>query len=194
VTKFGLGIKITARIHFRFDTLQLPTGEAISIQTELLEVETAKERVDLNGTARGIHPAVGLSSSLALFTVPLLFVAPMIGAPVYAAKSMIAPSANPEIYFPPGTEVILRLTAPIEVRPSKERSYGISALSPAERSAVRNLLKGSPQQARMGKHPSDIINLVFFGSHEEMDRLSMPRDGFRRNRNRQCPCIGCTVL
>ncbi len=171
VTKFGLGIRqVTAGIHFRFDALQLPNGEAISIQTELLEVENAKERVDVSGTARGIHPAASLSSSLSLFTVPLLFVAPIIGVPVYAAKSMIAPSANPEIYFPPGTEVILRLIAPVEVSPGKERPSGVISLSPGERSAVRSLLKGSPQQARMGKHPSDLINLVFFGSHEEMDR------------------------
>jgi LssY C-terminus len=171
VTKFGLGIKqVTAGIHFRFDVLQLPNREAISIQTELLEVETAKERVDVGGTARGIHPAASLSSVLSLFTLPLLFVAPTIGVPVYAAKSIIAPSANPEIYFPPGTEVILRLTASVEVSPGKERPIGIISLSPGERSAVRRLLKGFPQQARMGKHPSDLINLVFFGSDEEIDR------------------------
>jgi LssY C-terminus len=171
VMKFGLGIRqITAYIHFRFDVLQLPNGEAISIQTELLEVENAKERVDVSGTARGIHPAASLSSSLGLFTAPLLFIAPTIGVPIYIAKSMIAPSANPEIYFPSGTEVILRLTAPIEVSRGTETSYGIISLSSTERSAVRSLLKSSPQQARMGTHPSDLINLVFFGSHEEMAR------------------------
>jgi len=133
VKRFGLGLKqVTAAIDYRFHTLQFLNGEAIPIQTELLEVETAKERVDVDGTVRGIHPAVSLSSSLALFTVPLLFVAPTIGVPVWGIKSMIAPSASPEIYFPSGTELILRLTAPLEVRPSARRPAGVASFRPDE--------------------------------------------------------------
>ena len=71
VERFGLGLKqITARIRYQFHTLRLPNGDTIPIQTELLEVETAKERVDVDGTVRGIHPAASLSSSLALFYRP----------------------------------------------------------------------------------------------------------------------------
>jgi hypothetical protein len=168
---FGLGLKqITARIRYQFHTLRLPNGDTIPIQTELLEVETAKERVDVDGTVRGIHPAASLSSSLALFTVPLLFVAPTVGAPVWGIKSMVAPSANPEIYFPAGTELILRLTAPIEVRASAGKPVGITSFSPDEVSEVRQLLKGSAQRARMGTRPSDLVNLLFLGSGEEMAR------------------------
>jgi hypothetical protein len=171
VEQFGLGLKqITARMHYQFHTLWLPNGDTIPIRTELLEVETAKERVDVGGTVRGIHPAATLSSSLSLFTVPLLFVAPTLGAPVWGVKSLIAPSANPEIYLPPGTEILLRLTAPIEVRASAERPAGITSFSPDEVSAIRDLLKGSAQRARMGTHPSDLVNLLFLGSREEMDR------------------------
>lgn len=56
VKRYGLGLKpITASIHYQFHTLRLPNGETIPIHTELLAVETAKERVDVAGTARGIH-------------------------------------------------------------------------------------------------------------------------------------------
>ena len=107
VKRFGLGLKqVTARIHYQFHTLRLPNRETIPIHTELIEVETVKGRVDVAGTVRGIHPAASLSSSLALFTVPLLFLAPTVGAPIWSVKFMIAPSANPAIYFPPGTEPI----------------------------------------------------------------------------------------
>jgi hypothetical protein len=167
VQRFGLGLKqITATIHYRFHTLRLPNGDTIPIHTELLEVETAKERVDLDGTVRGIHPAASLSSSLALFTVPLLFVAPTVGAPVWVIKATIAPAANPEIYFPPGTELLLRLTAPIEVRSSARRPVGITSFSPDEVSEIRHLLKGSAQRARIGTRPSDLVNLLFLGSRE----------------------------
>jgi hypothetical protein len=171
VKRFGLGLKqVTARIHYQFHTLRLPNGDTIPIHTELIEVETAKERVDLDGTVRGIHPSASLSSSLALFTVPLLFLAPTVGAPVWGVKSMIAPSANPEIYFPPGTELILRLTAPIQVPSSAEKPVSITSFSPDEIDEVHHVLNGSAQRARMGTHPSDIVNLLFLGSRAEMDR------------------------
>jgi hypothetical protein len=169
--RFGLGLKhVTASIHYEFHTVRLADGETIPIQTEVLEVETAKERVDVGGTVRGIHPVASLSSSLALFTVPMLFVVPTVGVPVWGIKSVIAPSANPEIYFPAGTELLLRLTAPVEVHSSAERPVGINSFSPEELSEVEDLLNGSAQRARMGRHPSDFVNLLFFGSREEMNR------------------------
>jgi hypothetical protein len=171
VKPFGLGLKhVTASIHYQFHTVQLTNGDTIPIQTEVLEVETAKERVDVDGTVRGIHPVASLSSTLALFTAPLLFVVPTVGVPVWGIKSVIAPSANPEIYFPAGTELLLRLTAPVEVRSSAERPVGIESFSPEELNEVEHLLTGSAQRARMGSRPSDLVNVLFFGSREEMDR------------------------
>ena len=171
VKRFGLGFKqVTAAINYRFHTLQFLNGEAIPIQTELLEVETAKERVDIDGTVRGIHPAVSLSSSLALFTVPLLFAVPTVGVPVWGIKSVIAPSASPEIYFPSGTELILRLTAPMVLRSSDRTPAGVTSFPPDEVNEVRHLLNGSAQRARLGVHPSDFVNLLFLGSREELDR------------------------
>ena len=183
VERFGLGLKqVTASIQYQFHTVQLLNGDTIPVHTELIEVETAKERVDIDGMVRGIHPAASLSSSLALFTVPLLFAAPTIGAPVWGIKAMIAPSANPEIYFPPGTELILRLTAPVEVRSSARRPVGITSFSLDEASEVHDLLSGSAQQARMGTHPSDLVNLLFLGSREEMDRAFHAAGWFRAER------------
>lgn len=122
-------------------------------------------------TERYVHsPVATLSSSLALFTTPLLFVVPTVGIPVWGIKSAIAPSANPEISFSPGTELLLRLTVPVEVRSSEERPIGVKSLSRQEAMDAEQLLKGSAQRARMGSRPSDIVNLLSFGSREEMDR------------------------
>src|SRR3954471_15110755 len=143
VKRFGLGLKhVTASIHYQFHTVRLTNGDTIPIQTEVLEVETAKERVDVDGTVRGIHPVASLSSTLALFTAPLLFVVPAVGVPVWGIKSVIAPSPNPEIYFPAGTEMLLRLTAPVEVRSSAEMPLGIKSFSSEELNKVMHLLRG----------------------------------------------------
>ncbi|MFL6450877.1 MAG: LssY C-terminal domain-containing protein [Bryobacteraceae bacterium] len=171
VKRFGLGLKhVTASIHYQFHTVRFTNGDTIPIQTEVLEVETAKERVDVDGTVRGIHPVASLSSSLSLFTAPLLFVVPTVGVPVWCIKSVIAPSANPEIYFPAGTELLLRLTAPVEIPSSAERPVGIKPFSREELNEVEHLLTGSEQRARMGRNPSDLVNVLFSGSREEMDR------------------------
>jgi hypothetical protein len=166
-----LGLKqLTASIRYQFHTVRLGNGETIPIHTEVVEVRTAKERVDVDGTVRGIHPAASLSSSLSLVTAPMLFVVPPVGVLLWGIKSLIAPSPNPEIYFPAGTELLLRLTAPVEVRSSAEKPVGVKSLSPEELSKVEEMLNGSAPRARMGNHPSDFVNVLFLGSHEEMDR------------------------
>ncbi len=171
VERFGLGLKrITAKIHFQFHTLRLPNGDSIPVQTELLQVETAKERIELDGTARGIHPVASFSSSLDLVTVPLLFSAPVVGAPVWGVKSVIAPAANPEIYFPAGAELLLQFTAPVQVRWNAARPVGITSFSPDELSEIHRLLQSSAEQARLGRRPSDLVNLLFLGSREQVAR------------------------
>src|SRR5579884_3858650 len=171
VKRFGFGLKqVTAAVSYRFHTLQLPSGNTIPVHTQLLEVETAKERVDVDGKVRGIHPAASLSSSLSLATVPLLFIAPTVGVPVTAIKSVLAPSANPEIYFPPGTELIVRLTAPIGVQSAAAKPAGIRSFSAGERVEIERMLKGSAQRTREGTRPSDLVNVLFLGSREQLDR------------------------
>lgn len=171
VNPLGFGLKhTTADIHYRFDTVRLKNGETISIQSEVVEVETAKERVDLAGTVRGIHPIASLSSTLDLYTVPLLCVTPVVGAPVWFVKSVIAPSPNPEIYFPEGTEVILRLSAPVSIPSPDTASVRMASFSPQKVAEIHGSLRDSAQRAQHGSHPSDLVNLVFLGTREQMDR------------------------
>jgi hypothetical protein len=171
VNRIGLGLKhTTATIDYNFDALRLENGKTMLIKSKFVEVETAKERVDVTGTVQGIHPMASLSSALDFFVVPLLFVTPPVGAPVWATKSLIAPPANPEIYFPAGTEVILRLTAPVNIPPANTQPLHIAPFSPGEINEIGDLLKNSAQRARQGSHPSNLVNLLFFGSRQQIDR------------------------
>jgi LssY-like putative type I secretion system component LssY len=171
VNRLGWGLKhTTASIRYDFDTLRLRNGKTILIKSEVVEVETAKERVDVTGTVHGIHPMASLSSTLDLLAVPLLCVTPGVAAPVWATKSLIAPPANAEIYFPAGTEIILRLTAPVNIPSANTQPLRIASFSADEIAAIHDLLKNSPQRARLGSHPSNLVNLLFFGSRQQMDR------------------------
>ncbi len=170
-TAFGFGLKhSTASIAYAFHTLQLPGGAAISVNTQLIEVETAKEHVDDFGRVQGIHPIASLSSSLAFYTVPLLLVDPTIGAPVWCIKSLIAPPANPEIHFPAGTELVLRLTTPVKVPAPNTDFVPTKLFSRGDLTEIEHLLKDSAQRAYMGNRPSDIVNVLLIGSRTQLDR------------------------
>lgn len=171
-TAIGLGLKhSTASITYGFNTLQLPGGAIIPLNTELVEVDTAKEHVDDLGTVHGIHPVASLSSGFACYGVPLLLLDPTVGAPLWGMKSFIAPSANPEIHFPAGTELILRLLSAVSIpAPSTEFPLPAKSFSREDLAEIEQLLQNSAQRAYVGTRPSDIVNMLFIGTRVQMDR------------------------
>lgn len=167
----GLGLKrSTASLSYDFSTLRYPNGVAVPLNTQLADVETAKEHVDRFGTVHGIHPIASLSSNLSFYLFPLLVVNPAVGIPIWAIKSVVAPSANPEIYFPVGTEVTLRLTTQADVPQMFDNVVRIKPLSPGAKTDITRLLKISPSRAYLGSHPSDAVNVVLIGSPQAMNR------------------------
>ena len=167
----GLGLRrLTASLSYDFHTLRLAGGETVAINTQLIEVETAKEHVDRLGTVHGIHPIVSLSSSLSFYTFPFLVIDPAVGAPIWAIKDLIAPSADPEILFPAGTELILRTVTAAQL-PALHRPFArAKPLSPGETAEVAQLLKHSAQRAYNGDQPSDMVNVLLIGSRAQIDR------------------------
>ena len=171
-TAIGLGLKhSTATLSYGFHALLRPGCAAVPVNTQLVEVDTAKEHVDDLGTVYGIHPIVSLSSGVAYFAVPLLLANPTIGVPIWGVKSVITPSANPEIHFPTGAELILRLSTAVTL-PEPNADFRVPAESflPSDLNEIDGLLKNSEQRAHMGRRPSDIVNVLFLGSRSQMDR------------------------
>lgn len=78
--------------------------------------------------------------------------------------------------------MILRLTAPLEVHSSARQPVDITSFAPDELSQIHDLLRGSAQQARLGAHPSDFVNLLFLGRREQVDRAFLAAGWFRAER------------
>jgi hypothetical protein len=173
VKRLGLGFKHrTAAIGYRFTMLQFPDGTAAPVETRVVQVETAKERVNAQGVIGGIHPTANLSASFAFYGLPFLFINPEFSVPALGVKFLIARSPDPEIYFPRGTELILQLTASAYVpnpRPSQDR---LAPLSAAEIADVHRILAKLPEQRtdRGPNHPSDLVNILFIGTRDSIDR------------------------
>lgn len=170
-TAIGLGLKHSvASIRYGFHALLLPDRAAIPVNARLIEIDTAKEHVDDLGTVYGIHPIVSLSSGVSYCAVPLLLVDPTIGVPIWGVKSVIAPTANPEIRFPAGTEFILRLSTGVTLPESNTYfRFPAESFSPGDLNDIDQLLKSSAQRAHMGGRPSDIVNVLLIGSRNQLD-------------------------
>ena len=173
VQRLGLGLKrLTSGIEYQFDSLRLPDGDAIPIAARVVQVETAKERVNAQGIVSGIYPTANLSASIAFYALPALWIDPAVGVPVLASKFVIARSPDPEIYFPAGTEVILRLTAKADIPHSGTPADHVAPLSAAEMADAQRILAKLPQQwtNRGGNRPSDLVNILFLGDRESINR------------------------
>jgi hypothetical protein len=172
VKKLGWGVKRSnAALGYRFHTLELPDGGATAIQTKLVHVETARENVDAQGIVQGIRAANNVSSSLAMYAWRLLLLDPVVAIPVWVGKFAFARAPDPEIHFPAGTEMVLKLSAsiPLESRPGGATvpGLGTAALSDATR-----WVEALPQQrvARPSGKPADILNVMLIGSREQMQQ------------------------
>src|SRR3954451_2086447 len=121
VGRLGLGLKrARASIELQFDTLHLPGHPNLPIHTQLQAVETAKERVREDGMVGGIRPAASVSSTASFYVLPIICLNPDFGLPVLAVKFLIARSPDSEIFFPRGTEFILRVVDPLDVPVNKK--------------------------------------------------------------------------
>ena len=168
----GLGLRhSTANVEYRFDSLQLPDGRAFQIQTVVREVETAKERVYESGVVGGIYPTANLSSGASVI-ISALVAEPHVAATMLAIKFLIARSPDPEIYFPAGTEMVLQVKHNTEIPDLDASADEIAPMTEAEVVQVRHLLESLPQQQaeRAQNRPSDLVNILFLGSHDQIQR------------------------
>lgn len=172
VDRLGFGIKHrTATMEYRFDSVRLADGRAFPVRTRVVDVETAKERVNGSGVIGGIYPTANLSSGAAFF-VSALVADPALAAPVLAIKFLIARSPDPEIYFPAGTELVLRITNDAELPNFRCSTNAIAPLTPDEVAHVRSVLEALPQQQteRGPNQPSDLLNVLLLGTHDQIER------------------------
>ncbi len=172
VHRLGFGIKHpTASITLQFDRLTLPGRPQMPLSTRVVEVETARERVNESGVIGGIHPVANFSSGVSII-LSALMTDPAIAIPILGGKFLLARSPDPEIYFPAGTELIVQVTT-AQVIPALTQGRGeLPPISQGDVVRARQLLRDLPeQQSRRGPHgQSDLTNILIFGSHQQIQR------------------------
>ena len=185
VRKVGLGlIHETARMQLAFDQLRLPDGRSYAVETRLVSVDNARERIDKNGAIHGIRATNSLSSRLgSRIAIEVLEhpVHPFLLGPALVLENGLFRFPDPEIEYGRGTELDLRVQIP--------SSAGIVSVCSADgdesAASVRDLADGLPYWAwsKRQPQPMDLINLVFVGSRSELDAafLAAGWTGAQRN-------------
>lgn len=172
VKKVGLGLRRNrASISYEFDTVLLPGGVKQPLHVQLLRVDAAKEQVDPRGRVKGISYGANFGSTVAVYAWRLLLINPAMGVPIFTAKLVCAPSPDPEIYFPPGTEFLVSLTAPLELPEAADEPDPVRALRNSEADEIRGSLAALPRQrveTSTGK-AADLVNVSVAGSRELME-------------------------
>jgi opacity protein-like surface antigen len=179
VRKVGLGvIHETARLDLRFDRVVLSNGESVPLQCRMIEVENARESVDAQGRIQGIRSTATLSHSASGVIGSLAFGDPIAAIFTTAASASILRFSEPEISLPAGTELIAELTAPIVLPKTEPIHVPPIATTPEEKEELSRLVEELPFRTYTDKShiPSDITNLIFIGSADEVQRAFAASD------------------
>lgn len=170
VRKVGWGIyHETAALDIRFDRAVITQGPPVLISASVEEVENARERVS-KGVIQGIRssdtPEGRINSRL--IHLPTYNPYSDMGLIVYKATFPIFP--EPEIYFPAGTDMRLRLTNPVHSLPVAAAPPVESMSETSEELDVERMAPAFPWRSTTVKLvDADVVNLAFVGSREQVE-------------------------
>jgi hypothetical protein len=168
---FGL-LRERANLLLDFHTMELPDGQRLPLQSRLVEVENAREWPNKSGRLIGIRSTRTPGHRAAGFLTGLAAVDPISLAFTTAAFAAVLRFSEPEIQLTVGSELLLRLEAPLQLQAASFPQTPTLSQDEASRDALAKLVRGLPFETATestGK-PADLTNLVFLGSREALDR------------------------
>jgi hypothetical protein len=171
VTRVGFGVyHERAALGLEFDRLTLPDGEPIPLFAQVAEVDNARERVTSKGLIQGIRSTGSLSYRVSGYVRTALLWDVHAEMAEWAIKSLLVELPEPEIYYPAGTEMKLKLTKPLTLATAVEPSADTDQLSDDDLANLRVVAASMPLRTQdpESKRPSDLTNVLLIGSREEI--------------------------
>jgi hypothetical protein len=173
VRRVGFGvIHETAAIELEFNRVILPDQTTYPISAHVIEVDNARERVGQTGrifaersTASLSNRATGYIRFAAGFNIHA-----QLG--LWAVKTLVVDVPEAEIYYPAGVDLTLAMDEPLSVTArevSEDMPRTIDSLTSGELTSLDELAAALPDRtANHSHHPSDLINVMFIGSREQL--------------------------
>src|SRR5579871_3430909 len=152
-----------------FDSLQDDAGHSAAISAKLVAIDNARETIDADGRILGIQASQTGSARLDQGINKIAEKYPGFAGILSAAKSAIVSEADPSINYQPGVEMSIELTKPLDWN-GRAQIAKITAISPADELA--DLVNRQPFRTQAGEppKPSDMTNLMFLGSEDDIVR------------------------
>jgi len=169
VRRVGLGFKYeTAWLEIIFDRIVTAEGMVLPIASQVVEVDNARESVR-RGRIQGILATYTPQGRITDGLGHLPSYNPY-SAPSLLVYRMFTVLPEPEIYFPPGTDLRLRLNVPLYVADQPELPRVSFEMDEVERGDVEMLLQHNTSRTYTGKgKEADVVNVLFVGSRDQMN-------------------------
>ena len=167
--RVGLGlVRETASLEIEFFRIVPPQGPPIDINGRVNEVDNARENVK-NGVIRGIRstetPQGEISSRLKYLPSLHLYPDPFL----LGFKLLFPVFPEPEIYLPPGTDLLVRLKDNVDLPGEFVPPPPLPRLQDDEQQSVAEILGQLPTRTLDKKfRDADLINMAFIGTREEL--------------------------
>jgi hypothetical protein len=169
VRRVGLGIvHETSAIEIEFNRIILPDSTVVPISARVIEVDNARERVGRGGLISGERSTGSLSNRAAGYVRMAVGLNLHAQLGLWAVKSVLVDVPEPEIYYPAGVDLTLALNEPVTVA-AREAGDTPRELTEEESAVLQEILAGMPERtANKAHHASDLINVMFIGSREQL--------------------------
>jgi hypothetical protein len=171
VTRVGYGLlHEMARLQLQFTAITLPSGTVMPISTRVSAVDNGREHVNRNGRIEGSRPTAGLCYRVSGYIRTAISWEVHAQLATWVIKSLLVQMPEPEIYYPPGSELTLVLTANLPWIPPAYSVWPSGQLTCQEWADMRRLVRTMPYRthAPNTQKPSDLTNLLLLGSREEI--------------------------
>ena len=173
VSRVGYGIyHERASIGIEFKNLTLPGGYPIPVSAKLIQVDNAREKVTRNGVIQGIRSTGTITYRVSGYIRTALLWDVHAEAAEWAIKSLVVQLPEPEIYYPAGAEVVLKLDRSVTVAWPGDWVDDTQHLTEIDRHDLEALAGNLPSRTidPETKQQSDITNVLLIGSREEIQQ------------------------
>jgi LssY C-terminus len=175
VQRIGLGVvRERASLTLDFHSLALPGMAPGSIAepvfTRMAAVDTGREEVTPTGSIRETRATSSLGNRALHYARKVMMFNLHAQLALFAIKSVLMQVPEPEIYLPTGAELTLTLTQPLRAPALLDAPDGLPrGLTAEERDDLAPAIAKFPERTSSTHDaPSDLVNLVLIGSHDEI--------------------------
>ncbi len=172
VTRVGLGFRHeTASLGFDFNELTPQGADPESISTQVYEVDNSRERVTRDGRIHGIRSTSSLCYRVSGYIRTVMHLEPHFELAEWAIKSLIGELPEPEIYYPAGVELTLKLRQPLVVDfPAAASQPDDLQLNLDERQRLAETIAELPDRtyAPVSDRSADLTNILLVGTRDQI--------------------------